>query len=178
MNKKIKLSKHFLYVLCITLPVFAILLTVDLVTKHLVATNFSVGERKPFLPGFIDFVFVENPGAAGGILSGQRIFLIILAFVFILGIIWLLIAERSFNPLFHIASALVLTGCVGNLVDRLSGQGFVRDFIHFEFWDAFPVFNVADICLTIGAVLFVIYVIILLVKNHKKKKEEKVEKKD
>ncbi len=177
MNKKIKISKHFLLVLCVTLPIFAVMLTLDLVSKHLLDSSLAPGSEASFIPGFINFVIIHNEGAAWGAFSGAKIFLIILAFVFVLGLGWLLIAERTKNPLFHIAVGLVLTGCVGNLVDRLV-FGYVRDFLHFEFWKDFPVFNVADICLTIGVVLFAIYIVMMLVKSHRKKGQEKGEEKN
>ena len=177
MNKKIKLSKHFVLLLAITLPIFAIMLTADLVSKHFLDASISLGEERSFIPGFVNLVLVHNKGAAWGMFSGANIFLIILAFVFILGLGWLMFAERTKNPLFHISVGLVLSGCVGNLVDRLA-FGYVRDFLHFEFWQSFPVFNIADICLTIGVVLFAIYIVIMLVKSHKKAKEENGGKED
>ena len=60
-------------------------------------------------------------------------------------------------------------GCVGNMYDRIF-FGYVRDFIQFDFWKSFPIFNFADAILCIGVVLFVIYLIIYLVKSRKNEK--------
>ena len=170
------MNKHFKLLLCITLPLFAVLLTADLVSKSLIDGGMSLGQSASFLPGFINIVTVHNEGAAWGMFSGAQTFLIILTFVFMGLLIWFMIAEKSKNPIFHVALGFVFAGCLGNLVDRLA-FGYVRDFLHFEFWSSFPVFNIADICLTVGVILFLVYFIIVLVKG-KKNKEDKLEKKN
>lgn len=164
------MSKHYKFLLCITLPLFVVLLVADLLSKHFVDSALSLGGKAEFLPGFIDIVTVHNEGAAWGIFSGSQTFLIILTFVFIIAFIWLMIAEKSKNPLFHVTLGFIFAGSIGNLVDRLA-FGYVRDFLHFEFWESFPVFNVADICLTLGVILLVIYFIVMLVKSKKNKKD-------
>lgn len=171
------MNKHFKLLLCITLPIFAVLLVGDLVSKSLIDGSMGLGESAKFLPGFINIVTVHNVGAAWGMFSGAQTFLIVLTFVFIGALIWLMIAEKTKNPLFHVALGFVFAGCIGNLVDRLA-FGYVRDFLHFEFWSSFPVFNIADICLTVGVILFIAYFIVAIVKNKKKKKEEKIEGKN
>lgn len=171
------MNKHFKLLLCVTLPMFAVLLTADLVSKFLIDGSLGLGQSANFLPGLINIVNVHNNGAAWGMFSGAQTFLIVLSFIFIIALIWLMLAEKTTNPLFHIALGFVFAGCLGNLVDRLA-FGYVRDFLHFEFWSSFPVFNIADVCLTLGVVLFIIYFIIIIVKNKKKKKEEKLEEKD
>lgn len=170
----LRLNKHFKFLLCIALPIFAVLLTGDLISKHFIDAAIPLGEQTKFLPGFIDIITVHNEGAAWGMFAGNQIFLIIITFLFIAALVWFALYERTTNPLFHIAVGFVLAGCIGNLIDRLA-FGYVRDFLHFEFWSTFPVFNIADICLCVGVVLFVIYFIILLVKNQKKKREKAVD---
>lgn len=169
-----KLNKHYKFLLCITLPIFAALLVGDLISKHFIDAMFSLGTQADFLPGFINIVTVHNQGAAWGIFSGNQIFLIIITFIFIAVLCALMFIEKTTNPLFHIALGFVFAGCFGNLVDRLA-FGYVRDFLHFQFWESFPVFNIADICLCVGVVMFIIYFIIALVKNYKNKKGEGVE---
>lgn len=159
--------------LCITLPIFAAMLVADLVSKHFIDAALPLGESAQFLPGFIDIVTVHNTGAAWGIFADSQVVLIVLSFIFIAVFFWLMFAEKAKNPLFHIALGLIFAGSLGNLVDRLA-FGYVRDFLHFEFWQSFPVFNIADICLTIGVIMLIIYFIISFVKKSKKK--EKIEK--
>lgn len=156
------------------MPIFIVLLVGDLISKHFIDAALPLGEQAKFLPGFINIVTVHNQGAAWGMFSGNQVFLIIITFLFIAVLCWLMIAEKTTNPLFHIALGLVFAGCFGNLVDRLA-LGYVRDFLHFEFWETFPVFNIADICLCVGVVLFAIYFIVVFVKNFKKKKGENVD---
>ncbi len=171
------MNKHFKLLLCVTLPMFVVLLTSDLVSKFLIDSSLGLGKSTSFLPGFINIVNVHNNGAAWGMFSGAQTFLIVLSFVFIGALIWLMIAEKTKNPLFHIALGFVFAGSLGNLIDRLA-FGYVRDFLHFEFWPTFPVFNIADICLTLGVILFIAYFIVAIIKNKRKKKEEQFAKKD
>lgn len=168
------MNKHYKFLLCIALPIFVLLLVADLISKHFIDAALPLGDQANFLPGFINIVTVHNQGAAWGMLSGNQIFLIIITFVFIIALCALMIVEKTTNPIFHIALGLVFAGCFGNLIDRLA-LGYVRDFLHFEFWPSFPVFNIADICLCVGVVLFAIYFIIAFVKNFKKKKGENID---
>ena len=68
------------------------------------------------------------------------------------------------------AIILVLCGGVGNLIDRIFRGGNVIDFLHFEFWPAFPVFNVADCAIVVGAGLLMLYFFIGLIKEEKQKR--------
>ena len=165
------MSRHFKFLLCITLPIFAVFLVADLLSKHFIDASLPLGGSAEFLPGFINIQTVHNSGAAWGIFSGSQTFLIILTFIFIVVLAWVAYAEKTKNPLFHIALGLIFAGSIGNLVDRLA-FGYVRDFLHFEFWDSFPVFNIADICLCLGVAMLLIYFIVVLVKRYKKKKVE------
>ena len=176
MNKKLPL--FLTRFLCIALPIFAVFLIADLVSKALIDSALTLGESASFLPGFIDIVTVHNQGSAWGLFEGMDALVIIITFIFVIGLAWYTFAEKISHPLYHVAFGFMLAGCIGNLVDRIA-FGYVRDFLHFEFWPSFPVFNIADICLTIGVVLFVIFVIIISVKHYKNKKNEgKIEQKD
>ena len=157
-------------ILFIALPIFLVMLACDLVTKYI--TNLKLGENESvsFIPGFINFINVHNDGAAWNIFSGNQVFLIIFTFTFLIAFGFLYFKERGNNILFHIASSLIFTGCIGNLIDRLL-FGYVRDMIHFEFWPKFPVFNIADICVCIGVILLIIFYIVLLVKSERKEKD-------
>ena len=73
------------------------------------------------------------------------------------------------NKLLFWAMSLVLFGGLGNMIDRIFRDGNVVDFLHFEFWPTFPVFNVADCAIVIGVALLVIYFIFDTIKNMKKK---------
>ncbi len=158
-----KINKKFLF---IVLPVFIGILVLDLLTKEFIAGQIALNGSHVFIPGLINFTYVENDGAAWNIFAGDRTFLIIItvAFVLLLGLFYFF--ERKNGSLFHIGLAMILGGAVGNMVDRIF-IGIVRDFIQFDFWKSFPVFNVADAALTIGVVLVVIYYIFSLFKRKK-----------
>lgn len=110
----------------------------------------------PFLPGVVELTRVHNYGAAWSSFSGQKWLL--------LGVTCLLMAFLAFvlcrrivrHPVGVAACMLVLSGGLGNLIDRVR-LGYVVDMFHFEFWPSYPVFNVADICVVCGAVLGSIY---------------------
>ncbi len=167
MNRK-KLLKRFLI---IALPIFLIMLSCDLISKHLLDSSMQVGQTSSFLPGFIDIVIVHNEGSAWGMFAGMNGVFIFLTFVFIGILVWYTLSENVVHPLYHVALGLILAGSIGNMIDRIA-FGYVRDFLHFEFWPTFPVFNIADVCLTIGVGAFVVFIILMIVKHFKNKNGE------
>lgn len=158
-----KINKKFLFIL---IPIFIGVLAFDLLTKEFLAGKLALGGVQEFIPGLINFTYVENDGAAWNIFSGDRTFLIIIsvAFILLLGLFYFF--ERKNGVLFHIGLAMILGGAIGNMIDRIF-IGVVRDFIQFDFWKSFPVFNIADAALTIGVVVVVIYYILSLFKRKK-----------
>ena len=167
---KKKLDSKYKKILFITLPIIAVILLFDLLTKYYVNKNMEVGAEKDFIPNFINLINVHNNGAAWNMLSGNQIFLIIFTFVFLIAFGYFYYRESKNNALFHVSSAFIVGGCIGNLVDRIA-FGYVRDMIHFEFWPTFPVFNVADSFVCIGVVLIIIFYIIFAVKSKNKEKK-------
>ena len=129
----------------------------DQITKYLVIKNISPTQFVEILPGILEFVYVENTGAAFNILSGKLGLLSIISVAFAIGVVIYMIMKKPQSKLFRIAALLLFAGAVGNVIDRIF-RGFVVDFIRVEFID-FPVFNVADIFITIGAVLYIIYIL-------------------
>lgn len=101
--------------------------------------------------------YVENTGAAFSMLEGKTAFLIIVPAIACVAMIYLLFSRKIKSKVGTWAITFVLAGAVGNLIDRIV-RGAVVDLFDFELIN-FPVFNVADIAVTIGAVLFFIYVI-------------------
>ena len=135
-----------LYIL-LALSVFSV--AADQITKALI-----YGHDSDFIKGFIRFASVENRGAAWGFLNdtkGGMLVLTVLTAVVTAGLIFLLIKHRDMMPKqVAIPLALVIGGAIGNLIDRVF-IGYVRDFICTEFI-SFPVFNFADICVTVGGI--------------------------
>lgn len=154
----------------------AVVLTLDLVIKGIMFKKLpNEGDSMDGINGFFNFVHVENNGAGYGILSGQRFLLIFIsvAVLTLFIVYYVLDAKRNKNRtsfVLSISLGLIAGGCIGNLVDRIF-IGSVRDFIHLQFM-SFPVFNIADICLTIGVILAVVYFIFIYPRIEKKKAQE------
>ena len=134
----------------------------DNITKHL-ASSLAGGKTASFIPGIINFQYVENTGAAFGMMKGQRWLFITISSVAILAIIVFMIVNRKkMCALLGIGLAMIVGGGVGNQIDRIA-LGYVIDFIHFDFYfpvlEDFPTFNVADSFVTVGAVIVVIAVL-------------------
>lgn len=113
--------------------------------------------ENPIFTKFINFIYVENRGAAFGILQNKRIFFLILTIAVVFYLLYYFIRNLKSNPkLLNIALSLIVSGALGNFYDRLF-HGFVVDFIEFSFFD-FPVFNIADILVTTGSILLIIFI--------------------
>ncbi len=137
------------------LSLSAIVIVLDLYTKHLVLQSFGYGEHLP-ITRFFDLVRYHNEGAAFSFLAGaggwQRMFFSAIAIIASVVIIYLLRKHKT-EKLFCFALALVLGGALGNLYDRLT-LGYVVDFLffHYQQW-YWPAFNVADSAISCGIVL-------------------------
>ena len=119
----------------------------DQLTKYIVSQNIPLGGSIPIIKNIFHLTYVLNRGAAFGIFKNQVYFLIITAIVAVTFI--LINLNRKKTPRIEIALSLILSGAVGNLIDRLR-LGAVIDFLDFRIW---PVFNIADTAITIGAIL-------------------------
>jgi len=140
------------------LALSAVVIALDLYTKHLVLQAFAFGEHL-YITSFFDLVRYHNEGAAFSFLAGaggwQRIFFSAIAIVASVVIVYLLRKHKA-EKLFCFALALVLGGALGNLYDRLT-LGYVVDFLlfHYQGWH-WPAFNVADSAISCGVVLLLI----------------------
>ncbi|MBE6749860.1 MAG: signal peptidase II [Ruminococcaceae bacterium] len=149
------------------------IIVIDRITKIYISSNFSLGDTAEFLKGFIDISYIHNRGAAWGMLSGQTMLLLLIPIAVIIVCIIALIKYGKNSKLLFWAAMLVLSGGIGNLIDRAFNDGNVIDFLHFEFWPQFPVFNVADCAIVVGSGLLLLYFVIDTVKDIKKQKQEK-----
>lgn len=121
---------------------------------------------------FVDIISVHNIGASWGMLAGQRILFIILAILFVTGMLcydFLSKQNNRENGWFYVGYNFILAGIVGNVIDRII-FGYVRDFISLAFMQ-FPVFNVADICLTVGTICIIVWLLFFYGKKTKNTKE-------
>lgn len=130
----------FIIVLCV--------LSLDRLSKLLAAKKLLLHQSLPVIKGFFHLTLVHNRGAAFGILKNQTFFFILTAVSAII-LISLKLGKHKAVSLCSIALGLILSGALGNLIDRLF-FGYVIDFLDFRIW---PVFNIADTSITIGAIL-------------------------
>jgi len=123
------------------------ILILDQLTKYFVSQNIPLGKSIPIIKDIFHLTHVLNRGAAFGIFKDQIYFFIITAIVAITLI--LINLHRSRTLRIEIALSLILSGALGNLIDRVRLEAVI-DFLDFRIW---PVFNIADTAITIGGVL-------------------------
>jgi len=144
MINKIQTRLYFL-----SLSIFIII--VDQILKYLMFYNYKILINKDFVLFRLDFV--KNYGAAFNILSGSRIFLSCISIIFSILITCLILRKNKLNSLELLSYSFILGGTIGNGLDRIL-RGFVIDFINLNIIN-FPVFNVADISINIGFIIFI-----------------------
>ena len=147
----------------------SIILAVDQITKYYVSINFELGQTKEFLNGFIDLTYIHNTGGAWGMLSGHSGLLLGATFIIMAVCIVLFFKYATKNKLLFWALSLVISGGMGNIIDRTFRDGKVIDFLHFEFWPQFPVFNIADCAIVVGAGLLILYFVLDTINDYKNK---------
>lgn len=129
---------------------------IDRVSKLYIFEKFSPGFSSPILNNLLYITPVRNRGIAFGLFKGFHLTALILACVFTLLItVYVLFAEKPKSRVVMLSLSLILSGALANLIDRVA-YGYVLDFIDLRIW---PVFNVADSSITIGALLMLIYLI-------------------
>lgn len=131
----------------------AAVVIIDQVTKAIALTKLASAGSIPAVGTIVSFTLVKNTGAAFGLFRYQTPVFIAISLAAVVFIVYYLTKRK---PGFYLPFALILGGAVGNLIDRLRPGGYVIDFIDLHFW---PVFNIADSCITIGALL--LFVVIL-----------------
>ena len=138
--------------------VAAAIIAADILTKYFAGAYLMAGDIT-LINKVLYFSYVENRGAAFGILKDARWFFITVSVAVVLGIIIYIIRKKPESKLLVLGLSMVSGGGIGNLIDRVS-LGYVVDFIDFRIID-FHVFNVADIFVCVGAALIFIYVLFI-----------------
>ena len=143
------------------LGIIVAIIALDQWSKWAIKTSFNLYQSKPVIQDLLHFTYVTNDGMAFGLSfpGGKHILLVmtILLTGFIIGFLW---KEREGHPLVKYGLALILSGAIGNLIDRLL-YGKVVDFLDLMIGDFhWYIFNVADSSVTIGMVLFIVHSII------------------
>jgi signal peptidase II len=148
------------------LVLMSFLIIADQMTKGVVQSSFALGESLTLIDQFFHFTYVINRGAAWSMASDAhpwiRTILLLIVPVLMCGFLSYLLVKSLKGPWYaSYGLGLILAGAVGNLIDRFT-LGHVVDFLDFQFGTYhYPVFNVADSCVTVGAILYGIEVLIM-----------------
>jgi signal peptidase II len=144
------------FILSLSVPLYAL----DQLTKRLVLKSISPYEARVIVPDFFSLVNVPNTGAAFGSFRGNNTFFIVISVIAFAVVMFLLVRHRPPDALRDVSLALLLAGILGNLTDRLL-HGHVVDFLlfnlHVRYADPWPAFNVADSCISIAVVFFILH---------------------
>lgn len=133
----------------------AVLLGADQWVKAWTVAHLELWETAPLVPGFLELMRVHNYGAAWSSFSGSRWLLVAVTIIIVIFVTVLLVRRVVRHPLGVAACCLVISGGLGNIIDRVR-LGYVVDMFNLLFIN-YPVFNVADILVVCGAVLGCIY---------------------
>ncbi len=129
---------------------------IDYIIKIAVLNNLKPVKTLEIIPNLFSLTYVENKGAAFGMLSNARWVFIAFTIIVILLMIIFLFWKKPTSKILNISLILIIGGGLGNLVDRIF-YGFVVDYLSVSFFP--PVCNFADYCVTVGAVLLVVYLL-------------------
>lgn len=146
----------------------AVLAAVDQLIKKAVVSEIKGKGDIVVIKNAIALSYSENTGAAFSAFSNLTMLLSVITLIMLIAITAYLFFAKIENKAVNIAAAMVLGGGVGNLIDRFA-QGYVVDYIKTLFVD-FPIYNFADILVTVGVVIIVVYLIYSIIKDEKKKK--------
>jgi len=132
-------------------------LMLDRVSKWLTVQYIKPIGSYPVIKDVFHFTYVENRGAAWGIMQNGRWIFVGVTVVVCIAIVVFLIREKNMTPLLRVSLSILLGGAIGNLIDRVL-YGYVVDMIHVKFID-YPVFNIADSATVIGTILLAWYIL-------------------
>ena len=135
--------------------VIILLVGLDQLVKYLVRTRIPLGGHAGLIPHVLGLAHIHNDGAAFSMLTGARWFFVVLTVAFLVFAFWVLYGKIITHPMGKWTLVLIIAGAAGNLIDRAL-QGYVVDMFETLFV-SFPIFNVADIYVTVGGVLFCVY---------------------
>lgn len=159
MSKDKVVKKKKITQMVIDFIAFLILVAIDQVTKYLVLENLKDRPAIELIKGVFELRYLENRGAAFGVLQNAQIFFIFIAVVMMTIILFVLIkmpTSRKYYP-WHWFLVMLAAGGIGNMIDRIR-LNYVVDFLYFSLID-FPIFNFADIFVSVGTVMLFIIVL-------------------
>jgi len=143
------------------------IILLDQISKIAVRSFMTEGQSISVIKGFFSITYIENRGVAFGLLSKHEWVVIALQLIVVIVVLILFLKMRGKSRLFDFALAIILAGGIGNIIDRLI-KGSVTDMLSFSIFP--PVFNVADIGVTVGCALIILD-LILDISREKKNRE-------
>lgn len=136
--------------------IISLILVFDIFTKYLSSFYFKVSEVE-VIKNILYFTYVENRGAAFGIMQNKQWFFILITLILIIAMILYILKVKPQDILLKLSLSFIIGGGIGNLIDRVF-KGYVVDFIDLRIIN-YPVFNIADCFVVIGAVLLCVYIL-------------------
>lgn len=134
----------------------AALVGLDQWSKYMAALHLGSGSTVELIPGVFELHYLENRGSAFGLMQNQRIFFVIMTLI-VVGFVcffYTRVPDAKKFILLKGIMVLIVAGAIGNFIDRVS-LGYVIDFFYFKLIN-FPIFNVADIYIVVGAICFLL----------------------
>ena len=140
----------------LSLVIIVVGIVADQIFKNWIVDNIQLGDTEKIWPNVLSLTYIKNDGAAWSSFSGQQWFFLVLTPIVLVVALWFLWKKMAQNWYF-IGLTLIIAGALGNFIDRIR-QGFVVDMFQTEFIN-FPIFNIADILLSVGFVLLFIAIL-------------------
>ncbi len=158
--------KHRTQIYIGSMVLVALMTGLDQWTKWAVSTHMRPGQSIVIIPKLFELTYLQNTGAGFSIFEGYgKPFFAVLTVIAMAVMLWAYIKAK--RPGLQMSLALIFAGALGNFIDRMA-LGYVVDFFHFYIFGwSFPVFNIADICITLG---FLFLVIDMLREEHEQRK--------
>ena len=156
MNKKEDIFKITVLVLCL-----------DQLIKYYINRFMEINTELKVIPNFFSIFYVRNKGAAFSILENYSFLIVIISVVFLVVLDLYIKKEKKFDKLSIISLGMIMGGIFGNLLDRIIYHSVI-DYLSFTIFNySFPIFNLADICITVGVFLLIINELIKIRKDNK-----------
>lgn len=156
---------------CLALVLVSIAL--DILTKQIVVRNMALHEEIPLIDGVFHWKYIQNRGAAFGMLADNRTVFLVISTVAIIGLLVYLVVTKSDRMWWMAAIGMLVGGGIGNMIDRIA-LGYVVDFIYVALID-FAVFNIADcfVCVGVGLLIYLTVLDVIRETKAQKKQEAK-----
>ncbi len=154
----------------VCLSVMLIAIALDILTKQIVVQNMALHEEIPLLDGVFHWKYIQNKGAAFGMLADNRMVFLVISTVAIVGLLVYLAVTKSERMWWMAAIGMLVGGGIGNMIDRIA-LGYVVDFIYFALID-FAVFNIADCFVCVGVGLLIYLTVLDVIREERQKKRE------